>query len=59
MNIVKMKIAVCYSGSIRNFLAKTAPEHIFYHSLNEDMIIINKTPISYYMLKRAKGEEYH
>ena len=43
----------------KNGLVRTAPEHIFYHSLNSDKIIINKTPISYYILTRAKGEEYH
>jgi hypothetical protein len=43
----------------KNGLIGNAPEYLFYHSLIEDNIFINKKPINYYKLKRAKGQEYH
>jgi len=43
----------------KNGICRTAPEYLFYLSLKEEEIFINKTPINYYILKRAKGEEYH
>jgi hypothetical protein len=43
----------------KNGFARNAPEYIFYHSLKKNNILISKKPINYYLLKRAKGEEYH
>lgn len=38
---------------------RAAPEYLFYLSLIENGLIIDKKPINYYKLIRAKGQEYH